>query len=71
MLRALHAVFPDAMFCPTGGITAANAGEFLALPNVLCVGGSWVAPNALLQAGDWSAVKELARQAAALPRCAG
>lgn len=71
MLKALHAVFPDAMFCPTGGITAANAGEFLALPNVLCVGGSWVAPNALLQAADWSAVRDLARRAAALPRGAG
>lgn len=70
MLKALHAVFPDAMFCPTGGITAANAAEFLALPNVLCVGGSWVAPDALMQAGDWNAVRDLARQAAALGRAA-
>jgi 2-dehydro-3-deoxyphosphogluconate aldolase/(4S)-4-hydroxy-2-oxoglutarate aldolase len=70
MLKALHAVFPDAFFCPTGGISAGNAADFLALPNVLCVGGSWVAPPALLQAGDWAAVRQLARQAAALPRAA-
>lgn len=70
MLKALHAVFPDVFFCPTGGITAGNAAEFLALPNVLCVGGSWVAPDSLLQAGDWAAVRVLARQAAALARAA-
>jgi len=66
MLRALHSVFPDVGFCPTGGIHLDNAAEYLALPNVLCVGGSWVAPNALIQDGDWLAIRKLAQQAAAL-----
>lgn len=66
MLKALHAVFPDARFCPTGGISRDNAREFLTLPNVLCVGGSWVAPGALVQAGDWMGIRRLAQEAAAL-----
>lgn len=66
MLGALHAVFPDVGFCPTGGVTPENAQRFLALPNVLCVGGSWVAPRTLVQAGDWPAIRRLAAQAAAL-----
>lgn len=66
MLKALHSVFPDVGFCPTGGISRANAAEFLALPNVLCVGGSWVAPADLIRAGDWQAIQKLARDAAAL-----
>jgi len=66
MLRALHAVFPDVGFCPTGGVSLDNAVEYLSLPNVLCVGGSWVAPSALMQAGDWLAIRKLAQQAAAL-----
>ena len=66
MLRALHSVFPDVGFCPTGGIHLDNAAEYLALPNVLCVGGSWVAPNALVRDGDWLAIRKLAQQAAAL-----
>jgi 2-dehydro-3-deoxyphosphogluconate aldolase/(4S)-4-hydroxy-2-oxoglutarate aldolase len=66
MLRALAAAFPDVLFCPTGGITRATAAEYLALPNVLCVGGSWVAPRAMLDAGDWSGIEELARDAASL-----
>jgi 2-dehydro-3-deoxyphosphogluconate aldolase / (4S)-4-hydroxy-2-oxoglutarate aldolase len=68
MLKALHAVFPDVKFCPTGGINRQNAGEFLALPNVLCVGGSWVVPEELIRAGDWPAITELARDAAGLRR---
>ncbi len=68
MLQALAAPFPDVAFCPTGGVTRASAPEFLALPNVLCVGGSWVAPRALLQAGDWRGIEELARDAAGLRR---
>ena len=68
MLRALGAPFPDVVFCPTGGVTAANAGEYLALGNVACVGGSWVAPADRVAAGDWSAIEALARAAAALPR---
>lgn len=66
MLKALHAVFPDVGFCPTGGISLANAPDFLALPNVLCVGGSWVVPDALVKAGDWLAIRKLAQEAAAL-----
>lgn len=66
MLRAVQAVFPDLAFCPTGGITLQNAPEFLALPNVPCVGGSWVAPPALVQAGDWQGIGRLAAQAATL-----
>jgi 2-dehydro-3-deoxyphosphogluconate aldolase/(4S)-4-hydroxy-2-oxoglutarate aldolase len=66
MLKALGAPFPDIRFCPTGGITRATAPEFLALPNVLCVGGSWIAPADKLQAGDWNAIEQLARDAARL-----
>jgi 2-dehydro-3-deoxyphosphogluconate aldolase/(4S)-4-hydroxy-2-oxoglutarate aldolase len=68
MLKALQAVFPDVAFCPTGGISRQNAGEFLALPNVLCVGGSWVAPADALERGDWARVRELAVDAASLAR---
>ncbi|MFI4868211.1 MAG: bifunctional 4-hydroxy-2-oxoglutarate aldolase/2-dehydro-3-deoxy-phosphogluconate aldolase [Steroidobacterales bacterium] len=66
MLKALGGPFPDHVFCPTGGVTRANAAEFLALPNVLCVGGSWITPPAALAAGDWAAIELLARDAAAL-----
>lgn len=66
MLRALAGPFPDQVFCPTGGVSLQNAPEFLALANVPCVGGSWVAPVAALQAGDWGRVERLARQAAGL-----
>jgi 2-dehydro-3-deoxyphosphogluconate aldolase / (4S)-4-hydroxy-2-oxoglutarate aldolase len=66
MLKALGAPFPDVVFCPTGGITRATAPEYLALPNVACVGGSWVAPADRVAAGDWSAIEQLAREAAAL-----
>lgn len=55
-------------FCPTGGIDAANAAAYLALPNVLCVGGSWVAPAQAIAAGDFAAIEVLAREAATLPR---
>ncbi len=68
MLKALGAVFPDVVFCPTGGISRQNAGDFLALPNVLCVGGSWVVPQASIDAGDWASIEELARDAASLAR---
>ncbi|MFP5304879.1 MAG: keto-hydroxyglutarate-aldolase/keto-deoxy-phosphogluconate aldolase, partial [Gammaproteobacteria bacterium] len=68
MLRSLTGPFPDARFCPTGGIDAASAADYLALPNFVCVGGSWLAPRALLQAGDWAGVSRLAAQAAALSR---
>jgi 2-dehydro-3-deoxyphosphogluconate aldolase/(4S)-4-hydroxy-2-oxoglutarate aldolase len=68
MLRALGAVFPDVLFCPTGGISRESAPAFLALPNVVCVGGSWVAPPALLAAGDWDGIEALARDAASLKK---
>lgn len=68
MLKALGAPFPDVMFCPTGGISRVSAPEFLALPNVACVGGSWVAPPDRIRAGDWAAIEALARDAAGLRR---
>lgn len=69
MLKAMHSVFPDVGFCPTGGISRDNAGDFLALPNVRCVGGSWVAPADLVKSGDWLAIRRLAQDAAALRPC--
>ena len=67
-LKAFASPFPHARFCPTGGVNAKNAADYLALPNVACVGGSWVAPPDLVRAGDWGRITELAREAAALPR---
>lgn len=66
MLKAMGAPFPDHVFCPTGGVTRANAVEYLALPNVLCVGGSWITPAAAMATGDWATIESLAREAAAL-----
>jgi len=66
MLKALAGPFPDVMFCPTGGVTAATAADFLALPNVACVGGSWLTPRDAITAGDWTRITTLAREAAAL-----
>ena len=66
MLKALGGPFPQARFCPTGGIDAASAPAFLALPNVACVGGSWLCPAELVRAGNWDAITALARAAAAL-----
>ncbi|MEX0404117.1 2-dehydro-3-deoxy-phosphogluconate aldolase [Aquibium sp. LZ166] len=67
-LKALASPLAGVRFCPTGGITAANAGDYLRLPNVICVGGSWVAPDELVDAGNWDAIEELARQAVAAAR---
>ena len=67
-LKALSAPLPDVRFCPTGGITIANAPDYLALGNVVCVGGSWVAPAGRVAAGDFAAVTALAREAAMLRR---
>jgi 2-dehydro-3-deoxyphosphogluconate aldolase/(4S)-4-hydroxy-2-oxoglutarate aldolase len=67
-LKAYASPFPQARFCPTGGVGAANAAEYLALPNVLCVGGSWIAPPDAVRAGDWDRITRLAREAAALAR---
>lgn len=67
-LAAIGAPIPQVRFCPTGGIGPDNVGTYLALPNVLCVGGSWVAPHRLVEAGDWNAIEGLARTASALTR---
>jgi len=67
-LKAIAGPLPQISFCPTGGITPANAESYLSLPNVICAGGSWVAPRDLVETGDWSAIKALAQAAAALPR---
>ncbi len=67
-LKSLGGPIPQVRFCPTGGIGMANAPDYLALPNVLCCGGSWVAPADLVARGDWSGIEGLAREAAALER---
>ena len=64
LLQALAAPFPDVLFCPTGGITPATAADYLALPNVVCIGGSWLAPSDMISAGDWAGIQQLARDAA-------
>ena len=63
VLKGLAGPFPQAKFCPTGGVTLDNAGDYLSLPNVVCVGGSWLAPDKLTAAGDWDAIEALARSA--------
>ncbi|OLZ69382.1 keto-deoxy-phosphogluconate aldolase [Streptomyces sp. IMTB 2501] len=65
-LRSLAGPLPQARFCPTGGIVPANAPEYLSLPNVGCVGGSWMVPAGAVAAGDWARIEELARGAARL-----
>lgn len=67
-LGSIGGPIPQVKFCPTGGVSLANAPAYLALSNTLCVGGSWVAPKNLVQAGDWEAIVALAREAAALTR---
>ncbi len=67
-LRGLGGPFAQVRFCPTGGIDAAKAPAYLALPNVACVGGSWMVPADALVARDWMRIGDLAREAAALPR---
>jgi 2-dehydro-3-deoxyphosphogluconate aldolase/(4S)-4-hydroxy-2-oxoglutarate aldolase len=67
-LKALASPFQQAKFCPTGGVSAKNAADYLALSNVVCVGGSWVAPADAVRAGDWGRITALAREAAALAR---
>ncbi|MEU2714802.1 bifunctional 4-hydroxy-2-oxoglutarate aldolase/2-dehydro-3-deoxy-phosphogluconate aldolase [Streptomyces sp. NPDC007205] len=65
-LRSLAGPLPQARFCPTGGIGPATAPEYLSLPNVGCVGGSWMVPADAVAAGDWARIEELARGAARL-----
>lgn len=66
MLKAWSGPFTDVRFCPTGGVSPANAKEFLALPNVVCVGGSWLTPGDAVAAGDWGRITRLAREATGL-----
>lgn len=68
MLKAWHGPFGDIRFCPTGGVSPSNAAEFLALPNVACVGGSWLTPADAVAQGDWARIEALAREASQLPR---
>ena len=60
MLKSLAGPFADIGFCPTGGVSPGNMADYLALPNVLCVGGSWLAPDSLLRNKDWPAITRLA-----------
>jgi 2-dehydro-3-deoxyphosphogluconate aldolase / (4S)-4-hydroxy-2-oxoglutarate aldolase len=66
LIGAWASPLPQVRFCPTGGISLSTAADFLSLPNVLCVGGSWLTPNDKLKAGDWSGIEQLAREAALL-----
>ncbi|NOE32157.1 bifunctional 4-hydroxy-2-oxoglutarate aldolase/2-dehydro-3-deoxy-phosphogluconate aldolase [Ruegeria sp. HKCCD7318] len=68
-LKAIGGPLPQISFCPTGGVSAANAGSYLVQKNVVCVGGSWVAPNDLIAVGDWAGIETLARDAAQLEVC--
>ncbi|PZU23235.1 MAG: keto-deoxy-phosphogluconate aldolase [Shinella sp.] len=65
-LKAISSPIADMKFCPTGGISLKNANDYLSLPNVVCVGGSWVAPKDMVVAGDWAGITKLAAEAAAL-----
>jgi 2-dehydro-3-deoxyphosphogluconate aldolase/(4S)-4-hydroxy-2-oxoglutarate aldolase len=68
MLKAWSGPFFDVKFCPTGGVTLQNAPEFLALPNVVCVGGSWIVPTDAMLAGDWARITQLCLDTAALKK---
>ncbi|MDF1873384.1 bifunctional 4-hydroxy-2-oxoglutarate aldolase/2-dehydro-3-deoxy-phosphogluconate aldolase [Vannielia sp.] len=65
-LKGIGAPIPQISFCPTGGVSIKNAMDYLSLPNVICVGGSWVAPKTLVETGDWEGITALAKEAAAL-----
>ncbi|WP_282028661.1 bifunctional 4-hydroxy-2-oxoglutarate aldolase/2-dehydro-3-deoxy-phosphogluconate aldolase [Paracoccus marcusii] len=65
-LKSLAGPLPRISFCPTGGVTPQNAGSYLSLPNVICVGGSWIVTDADMAAGNWQAIEDRARTAAAL-----
>jgi 2-dehydro-3-deoxyphosphogluconate aldolase/(4S)-4-hydroxy-2-oxoglutarate aldolase len=65
-LKAIGAPIPRMRFCPTGGVAPGNAAAYLSLPNVVCVGGSWVAPKERVAAGDWDGIEALAREAAGI-----
>jgi 2-dehydro-3-deoxyphosphogluconate aldolase / (4S)-4-hydroxy-2-oxoglutarate aldolase len=67
-LKGFYGPFPEARFCPTGGVSLQTAGSYLELPNVLCVGGSWLTPGDVVKARDWGRIEALAREAAGLKR---
>lgn len=68
MLKAWQGPFGEVKFCPTGGVHAGNAADFLALANVACVGGSWIVPTEAIAAKDWARIEALAREASQLAR---
>lgn len=65
MLKSISGPLPQVKFCPTGGVSLKNLSSYLSLPNVVCVGGSWMAPVDLMKKGDWDAIEKLAREARA------
>ncbi len=65
-LSSLASPLPQISFCPTGGINAANAKDYLKLSNVITIGGSWMAPKKLIEAKDWAGIEKLAKEAAAI-----
>lgn len=67
-LKSLASPLPQIAFCPTGGVSPANAASYLSLPNVLCAGGSWVAPQNLMEEGDWEGIEALAKAAVEVSR---
>jgi 2-dehydro-3-deoxyphosphogluconate aldolase / (4S)-4-hydroxy-2-oxoglutarate aldolase len=67
-LKSLASPFAGLSFCPTGGVSVKNAADYLALPNVVCVGGSWVAPDDAVKSGDWALIEKLAQEASGLGR---
>jgi 2-dehydro-3-deoxyphosphogluconate aldolase/(4S)-4-hydroxy-2-oxoglutarate aldolase len=69
-IKALASPIADIRFCPTGGVTPKNAVDYLSLPNVICVGGSWVAPDAMVKEGRWDEIEALAREANKLRKAA-
>ncbi|MEM1303230.1 MAG: bifunctional 4-hydroxy-2-oxoglutarate aldolase/2-dehydro-3-deoxy-phosphogluconate aldolase, partial [Pseudomonadota bacterium] len=66
VLRGFSSPLPQVRFCPTGGVSLANAKDYLALPNTICVGGSWVVPKDAVADGDWDRITKLAREASQL-----
>lgn len=68
VLKAWGGPLPQVSFCPTGGVSLTNFRNYLALPNVVCVGGSWIAPATMVRAADWAGITRLAHEAGALPR---
>ncbi len=66
LLKSFSSPLPDLKFCPTGGVSAQNARDYLSLPNVICVGGSWVVPNDAIANGDFEHIQDLAAAAARL-----